>query len=190
MIGNINNTDPRYIKYLECSPTKQRIVSFQGCDLTIREGSNTTASISLCDLSLNKADAFSGFDGCGGFIKKSIVLPGNGNKTITAPEIVGGSGQVQMLIFKVKYPISLRGADRYITFEYKGWIGPIETLMVLSGRALYNGWDMTQYSTNNSSPPFSPQIQPTPTSPDISFGGFLLSNPNEADVQVEIMIFN
>ena len=95
-----------------------------------------------------------------------------------------------MLIFKVKYPISLRGADRYITFEYKGWIGPIETLMVLSGRALYNGWDMTQYSTNNPSPSFYPTIQPTPTSPEIPFGGFLLSNPNTVDVQVEIMIFN
>jgi hypothetical protein len=190
MIGNINSTDPRYIKYLNCSPTKQRIVSFQGCDLTIREGSSTVSSISLCDLSLNKADAFPGFDGCGGFIKKSIVIPPNGNKTITAPEIVGSNGQVQMLIFKVKYPGSIVGADRYITFEYKGWIGPIETLMILSGRALNNGWDMTPYSSNISQNNFSPAIQPTPTSPDISFGGFLLSNPQIAAVQVEIMIFN
>jgi len=190
MIGSINSTDQRYIKYLNCSPTKQRVVSFQGCELTLSEGSSVLSSVSLCDLSLNKADAFPGFDGCGGFIKKSIVLAANGNQIITAPEIVGSTGQVQMIIFKVKYPSSLVGADRYITFEYNGWVGPIETLMVLSGRALYNGWDMTNYSGNNPVPPFSPSIQPTPASPSISFGGFLLSNPNIAAVQVEIMIFN
>lgn len=190
MIGNINSTDQRYIKYLECSPTKPRIVSFQGCDLEIREGSNIVSSISLCDLSMNKSDSFQGFDGCGGFIKKSIVLPPNGSKTVTSPEIVGSNGQVQMIIFKVKYPKNITISDRFITFEYKGWIGPIETIMVLSGRAINNGWDMTNYSGNITSPQFSPAIQPAPSSTDPSFGGFLLSNPSSSSVQVEIMIFN
>lgn len=193
MIGKIYTTDPRLIKFIDCPPTKARIISFEGCDLKIREGSNTISEISFCDLSLNQSDSLPGSDGpgtCGGFVKKSIVIPTNSNFILTAPEIAGDNGEVQFIIIKVKYPTSIPASERYITFEYKGWVGPIENMMILSGRAYTNGWDMTDYSSNIPAPPFSPSIQPTPASPDINFGGILLSNPLLENVQVEIMLFN
>lgn len=187
MIKPVYTTNTSYIKYLDCNPGVYRRAFFQSCNLDIKEGSNVLSTISLCDFKLEALE-------CGGSLKKNIIIKGNKNYTLTAPEIGQQQGEVQMIVVKVKYDKKQDPEDRYITWEYKGNVYPLNTLMILTGRTKseepWQGWDLSYYSNNPPSPSFSPQIYPPVSSPDPTLGGILFSNPSNYEVQLEIFIFN
>jgi hypothetical protein len=187
MIGPVYPTTP-YIKGLNCNPAVDRKIIFQSCNLDIKEGSKILSQVPLCDFKIE------GISDSGGSIKRSFTIKKKGNQIITAPEIGQKQGEVQMIVIKVKYQNAHPVYDRYLTWEYKGTTYPLGTLMVLTGRTLpntpYHGWDLSDYTNNLPSPPYSPQIQNTPTSPDMSFGGIMISNPSTYDVDIEILILN
>jgi hypothetical protein len=194
MIKKVYTTDPKYIKYLDCNPGVFRRVSFQSCNLNITEGSNILSSVSLCDFKLESLGN-SELGGCGGSLKRSITLSPSGTYTLTAPEVGQAQGEVQMIVVKVKYEKNHPTEERYLNWEYKGSIYPIHTLMILTGRTEpdipWKGWDLSYYSNNPPTPSFSPHIYPTITSPNISFGGILFSNPSDTyKAELEIFIFN
>jgi hypothetical protein len=194
MIKTVYTTDQRYIKHLDCNPGVYRKVYFQSCNLDIREGSNILSSISLCDFKLESLGN-SEMGGCGGSLKRSVKLSPSSKYTLTAPEIGQAQGEVQMIVVKVKYEKDHPDEERYLTWEYKGGIYPINSLMVLTGRTEseipWQGWDLSYYSNNPSSPSFSPHIYPPVTSPDISFGGIMFSNPSDSySAELEIFVFN
>lgn len=189
----IYSTNPEYIKYLDCNPSVFRRVMFDTCNIDIKEGSNVISKISLCDTRIESLGS-SELGGCGGSLNKKILLKKQSNYILTAPEIGQAQGEVQMIVIKVKYQKEQSVSDRYLTWEYKGNVYPINTLMVLSGRTKadvpWQGWDLSYYSNTPTSPDFSPQIFPPITSPDSSFGGILFNNPGLYDVDLEILIFN
>lgn len=194
MIGKVYTTDQKYVKYLECNPSVYRRVYFQSCNLDVKEGSNILTSVSLCDFKLESLGS-SELGGCGGSGKKTATLGPLGTYTLTAPEIGQAQGEVQMIIVKVKYEKSWVEEERYLNWEYKGNVYPLHTLMILTGRTEaeipWQGWDLSYYSNNPPSPDFSPQPYPVITSPNLSFGGILFSNPNDLkSAELEIFIFN
>lgn len=193
MIKQIYTTDPYYIKYLDCNPGVYRKVVFQSCNLEIKEGTNILSRTSLCDFKLESLGS-SELGGCGGSAKRNINLPAGYSYTLTAPEVGQAQGEVQMIVVKVKYPKETYPEDRYLYWEYKGNIYPLNSMMVLTGRTEpdipWQGWDLSYYSNNPPSPVFSPAIYPPVTSPDPTFGGILFSNPGTHDVQLEIFILN
>jgi hypothetical protein len=193
MIKPVYTTDPQYIKYLDCNPGVYRRVVFQSCNLDIREGSNVLSSVSLCDFKLESLGS-GDLGGCGGSSKKNITLAGGANYTLTAPEVGQAQGEVQMIVVKVKYKKEQAEEDRYLTWEYKGNVYPINSLMILTGRTKpdvpWQGWDLSYYSNNPPAPPFSPTIYPPISSPDNTFGGIMFTNPSTYDVDLEIFIFN
>jgi len=193
MIKPVYTTDPQYIKYLDCNPGTYRKVVFQSCNLDIREGSSVLSTISLCDLKLESLGN-SELGGCGGSLKKNITLNGGYNYILTAPEIGQAQGEVQMIVVKVKYKKEQDPLDRYLTWEYKGNVYPLGSLMILTGRTEpdvpWHGWDLSYYSNNPPSPHFSPAIYPPVTSPDSTFGGIMFTNPSTYEVDLEILIFN
>lgn len=194
MIKPVYTTNPSYIKYLDCNPGVYRRIFFQTCNLGIKEGANILSSISLCDFKLESLGS-GDLGGCGGSLKKFIVIAPESSFTLTAPEVGQEQGEVQLIVVKVKYKKDQLPEDRYLTWEYKGNVYPIGTLMVLSGKTKpgqpWQGWDLSYYSNNPPSPSFSPNIFPPVTSPDITFGGILFSNPNtQYEVELEIFIFN
>jgi len=193
MIKTVYTTDPQYIKYLDCNPGVYRRVGFQSCNLDIKEGSKILSSVSLCDFKLESLGN-SELGGCGGSSKKNITLTAGSNYILTAPEIGQAQGEVQMIVVKVKYKKEQKEEERYLTWEYKGNVYPINSLMFLTGRTKpdvpWQGWDLSYYSNNPPTPPFSPSIYPPISSPDNSFGGIMFTNPSTYDVDLEIFIFN
>jgi hypothetical protein len=194
MIEQINTTDPVYIKYINCNPETFKRVVFSSCNLSIKEGANISDTVSLCDFNLPSLDS-GDLGGCGGSAKKKIILHPQSNYTLIAPEIGQEQGEVQLIVVKIKYGKKQSQEERYITWEYKGQVYPLNTLMVLSGRTKpsvpWQGWDLSYYSDNPPSPGFSPGIFPPVTSPDLTFGGILFNNPNPThSVEVEILIMN
>lgn len=193
MIKTVYTTDPQYIKYLDCNPGVYRRIFFQSCNLGIKEGSNILSSVPLCDFKLESL-ANSELGGCGGSSKKNITISSGSNYTLTAPEIGQAQGEVQMIVVKVKYKKEQKVEDRYLTWEYKGNVYPIYSLMFLTGRTEpdipWQGWDLSYYSNNPPVPNFSPLIYPPVTSPDNTFGGIMFNNPGDYDVDLEILIFN
>ena len=184
MIGTIYTTDPAEIKFLQCDPAKPRILSFDGCNLKISEGTKTLETIPLCSLNIPQ-------ESCGGSIKKSITIQPNSNYTLVSPEIADNSGFVQMILVKIKYLYGTEPGDMWIQFEYKGWQGIINNFMILTGRTPGNGWDMNDISGIIPASPFDPHGNPDPGSPDLSFGGILFTNPSLVNpVQLDILIFN
>lgn len=194
MIKKVYTTDPKYIKYLDCNPGVSRRASFQSCNLDIREGANILSTISLCDFKLESLGS-SELGGCGGSLKKSIVLGPSDSYTLTAPEIGQAQGEVQMIVVKVKYLKDHPQEERYLNWEYKGEIYPIGGLMILTGRTQpdipWQGWDLSYYTNNVPSPQFTPSPYPPITSPDLSFGGIMFSNPSDQyNTELEIFVFN
>jgi hypothetical protein len=194
MIKTVYTTNPKYIKNLDCNPGVYRRIFFQSCNLDLKEGSNVLNSISLCDFKLEGLGG-SEMGGCGGVLKKNVIIKPNSNYTLTAPEIGQDQGEVQLIAVKAKYNTSLEVEDRWINWEYKGATYPMNSLMILTGRTQagtpWQGWDLSYYSNNPPSPSFSPQIFPPISSPDPTMGGIMFSNPNTTyEVQLEIFIFN
>ncbi len=193
MIKPVYTTNTQYIKYLDCNPGVYRKIVFQSCNLNIKEGSNVLSSISLCDFKLESLDS-SELGGCGGSLKKNITINAGSNYVLTAPEVGQAQGEVQMIVVKVKYKKEQDEEDRYLTWEYKGNVYPIYSLMFLTGRTKpdipWQGWDLSYYSNNPPSPTFSPSLYPIVTSPDSTFGGIMFTNPGTYEVDLEILIFN
>jgi hypothetical protein len=193
MIKPVYTTDTQYIKFLDCNPGVYRRVVFQSCNLNIKEGANVLSSVSLCDLKLESLGN-SELGGCGGSTKKMVTLAPSSNYTLTAPEIGQAQGEVQLIVVKVKYKKEQKEEDRYLTWEYKGNVYPINSLMILTGRTEpdipWQGWDLSYYSNNPPTPIFSPVIYPPVTSPDMTFGGIMFNNPGSYDVDLEILVFN
>ena len=193
MINEVYLTNPNYIKYLDCDPGVNRRITFQTCNLSIIEGPKVLQSISLCDFSL---ESISGDEngGCGGSASRVVTIPAEGSYTLIAPEIGQEQGEVQLISIKVNYKKDQPDDQRYLTWEYKGNIYPLGSMLFLTGRTKpgesWQGWDLSNYSYPPTSPDFSPQIYPPVSNPDLSFGGILLSNPSKYDVELEIMIFN
>ena len=191
MIGKIYTTDPLKIKGLDCNPAVNRKIVFQSCNLDLKEGSKILVQSSLCDFKLEGAgDSL----GCGGSLKKNITIKANSNSVITAPEIGQTQGEVQMITIKVKYQKDHPDNDRYLTWEYKGEVYPLGSLMILTGRTLsdqpWQGWDLSNYKNITSPPYYSPQMNPQVTEKDMSFGGIMVTNPTNYDVDLEILILN
>lgn len=194
MIKPVYTTNPTYIKHLDCNPGVYRRVFFQSCNLGIKEGANILTSVSLCDFKLESLGS-GDLGGCGGSLKKNITIQANSSFTLTAPEVGQEQGEVQLIVVKVRYKKEHLPEDRYLTWEYKGNVYPIGALMILSGRTQpgqpWHGWDLSYYSNNPPSPSFSPSIFPPVSSPDLTFGGILFSNPStQYAVELEIFIFN
>jgi len=70
MIKPVYTTNPVHIKYLDCNPAVYRRISFQSCNLDIKEGSNVLSTISLCDFKLESLGS-SELGGCGGSLKRT-----------------------------------------------------------------------------------------------------------------------
>lgn len=194
MIKKVYTTDPKNIKYLDCNPGVYRRAYFQSCNLDIKEGSNILSTISLCDFKLESLGS-SELGGCGGSLKKNVMVSPYGTYTLTTPEIGQAQGEVQMIVVKVKYEKNHPSEERYMNWEYKGEVYPIHTLMVLTGRTEpdtnWQGWDLSSYSNNPPTPNFSPQPYPPITSPNLNFGGILFSNPSDIyKTELEIFVFN
>lgn len=194
MIKKVYTTNPIYIQNLDCNPGVYRRVFFQSCNLGIKEGANILSSVSLCDFKLESLGS-GDLGGCGGSSKKSIVIAPDSSFTLTAPEVGQEQGEVQLIVVKVKYQKDQLQEKRYLTWEYKGKIYPLGALMVLTGRTkpgqAWQGWDLSYFSNNPPSPSFSPHIFPPISSPDLTFGGILFSNPDvRYPVELEIFIFN
>lgn len=193
-MGTIYRTNPQYIKYLDCNRSVDRKVFFQTCNLGIKEGSSILTTASLCDFQLESLGN-SEMGGCGGSLKRNAIVPVSGNYVLTAPEVGQEQGEVQMIVVKVKYNKDIPSEDRYLNWEYKGSVYPIGSLMVLTGRTkpgeTWKGWDLSSYSNNITSPQFTPSPYPSITSPDLSFGGIMFTNPNDKyNAELEIFIFN
>jgi len=193
-MGQIYRTNPLYIKYLDCNRSVDRKIFFQTCNIGIKEGSNILSSVSLCDFQLESLGS-SELGGCGGSLKRNAIVPPSGNYVLISPEVGQEHGEVQMIVIKVKYDKNLPQEERYLNWEYKGSVYPISSLMVLTGRTKsgesWNGWDLSSYTNNITSPQFTPSPFPAITSPDLSFGGIMFSNPNEKyNAELEIFIFN
>jgi len=194
MIKTVYTTNPDYIKFLDCNPGVYRRVAFQSCNLDIKQGSNVLSTISLCDFKLESLGS-GDLGGCGGSLKRSVTLKASSNYILTAPEVGQEQGEVQLIIIKVKYDSKIEPIDRYLTWEYKGNVYPINSMMALTGRTEpgipWHGWDLSYYSNNPPSPDFSPQIFPPVASPDLTFGGIMFTNPNQYyDTELEIFVFN
>lgn len=192
----IYTTDPTYIKFLDCNPAVPRKIGFNLCNIIIKEGSQILSQTSLCDFKLESLGGGrnSELGGCGGSLDKKLTLKSKANYTLTAPEIGQAQGVVQMIIVKVKYPKEQKAADRYLTWEYKGNVYPLNSLMILTGRTQAEipgqGWDLSYYSPTPPTPAFSPEIYPPVASQDLAFGGIMFNNPTEYDIELEIFIFN
>jgi len=194
MIKPVYTTNPVHIKYLDCNPAVYRRISFQSCNLDIKEGSNVLSTISLCDFKLESLGS-SELGGCGGSLKKNITLNASSTYILTASEIGQAQGEVQMIVVKAKYQKNHPEEDRLVYWEYKGNTYPIHNLMILTGRTQaetpWQGWDLGYYSNTPPSPVFSPHTYPPIASPDLSFGGIMFSNPsNTYNTELEIFVFN
>lgn len=186
----INNTDSKYIKFLDCNSGTSKNIIFQSCNISIKEGSSILTQIPLCDMKLESLNGNSDLGGCGGSLNKKVNILSKKNYILTAPEIGQAQGEVQMIIVKVKYDKDQDISDRYLTWEYKGNIYPIYTLMILTGRTeqdiAWQGWDLSYYDVPIVSPAiFSPAIEQ-----DLDFGGILFNNPSDYNVELEIFLFN
>ena len=193
MIKPVYTTNPQYIKYLDCNPGVYKRVVFQSCNLDIREGSSVLNQVSLCDFNLQSLGS-SELGGCGGVAKKSVMIKTQSNYILTAPEVGQAQGEVQLIVVKAKYDTKQDPATRFLTWEYKGNVYPMNTLMVLTGRTEaeipWQGWDLSYYSNNPPAPQFSPHVYPTLSSPDLTFGGIMFTNPGGYSVDLEIFVFN
>lgn len=194
MIKPVYTTNQNNIKYLDCNPGVYRKAFFQSCNLDIKEGSNVLSTISLCDFKLESLGS-SELGGCGGSLKKTVTINPLGMYTLTSPEIGQAQGEVQMIVIKVKYEKNHPSEERYMNWEYKGGVYPVNSLMVLTGRTEpeipWQGWDLSYYSNNQPNPQFSPHPYPPITSPSLNFGGILFSNPSpKYKTELEIFVFN
>jgi hypothetical protein len=184
---NINTTDPRYIKALDCNPTRQKKIIFEGSSLKIISGAQVLDSVDLSGFS-HFASEF------GGSMKKRVFIQPDLNYYLYAGNIGQDQGEVSFIIMKVKYDSSLPEEEKYITWEYEGYVFPVKNLLVLSGRTLddikYHGWDLEAYDDTVTSPVFSPNLNPNLTPQDLTFGGILIYNRTGKEVEVEILVMN
>lgn len=184
---NINTTDSRYIKSIDCNPVKQKKIIFEGSFLKIISGSQVLDSVDLSGFS-HFASEF------GGSMKKRVFIPSLQNYYLYAGNIGQDQGEVSLIIMKVRYDSSLPEEEKYLTWEYEGKIFPIKNLMFLTGRTLdaikHHGWDLEAYNDQATSPQFSPTLNPVLTSPDLTFGGILIYNRTGKEVEVEILVMN
>jgi hypothetical protein len=173
------------IKFLDCKPYKKKKISLVGCDLIVSEGANELEKVSLCDLNYPLLD-------CGGWSKKKYTIPAKESKQIFAGNTAQLQGEIAFLAIRVYYKTS-ETATRVINFEYKGEIYPIYNLMILSGitrpTEAYQGWDMEPYSVASQNSNFSGVLNQL-ESYNTSFGGMLISNPLDSDVQIEVFTAN
>ena len=190
----VYTTDTNFIHFIDCDPANYKKAVFDMCSLSIIEGVNTLTSVSLCDFQLEGLGSDTLNGGCGGSSDRRIEIPAKSNYTLTAPEVGQAQGEVQMIVVKVKYSDKIDSDARYLTWEYKGNVYPINTLMILTGRTkadeAWQGWDLSSYAPTPPSPDFSPGTFPSVGDTDLDFGGILFNNPSEYPVDLEILIFN
>jgi len=183
----INSTDSRYIRSLECNPTKQKKIIFEGSSLKIISGSQVLDTTDLSTFSHFASEE-------GGSLKKSVFLAAGQTYNLHAGNIAQDQGEVSLVIMKVRYDSSLIDSEKYITWEYEGKIFPCKNLLFLTGRTLdnekYHGWDLEPFTGITPAPSFSPTLDPIPSSPDLTFGGILVYNPTNKEVELEILIMN
>lgn len=183
----INTTDSRYIKNLDCNPTKQKKIIFEGSSLKIISGSQVLDTTDMSNLSHFASEE-------GGSLKKTIFLPSGKTYNLRAGNIAQDQGEVSLIIIKVKYDSSLTDSEKYIIWEYNGKTFPCKNLLFLTGRTLehqkYHGWDLEPFTGVSPNPSFSPALDPIPTSPDLSFGGIIISNTTLKEIELEILIMN
>jgi hypothetical protein len=184
---NINTTDPRYIKGIDCNPTKQKKIIFEGSSLKIISGSQVLDSVDLSGFS-HFASEF------GGSMKKRVFIPSLQNYYLYAGNIGQDQGEVSLIVMKVRYDSSLAEEEKYITWEYEGYVFPVKNLLFLSGRTLdiikHHGWDLEAYDDTATSPVFTPTLNPVLTEQDLTFGGILIYNRTGKEVEVEILVMN
>jgi hypothetical protein len=185
---NIQSTDSRYVKYVDCNPDKQKKLVFEGSSLKIIQGSQVLEAVD-----------FSGFfhpaSENGGSFKKRIYIPSDGSYNLYGGNIAQDQGEVSLIVIRVKYDKSILEGDRVIYWEYKGNVFPCKNLIFLTGKTLdsdpHKGWDLEPYNADVSpAPVFSPLLDPQPTSPDLSLGGIKISNPTLKEVELEILVMN
>jgi hypothetical protein len=173
------------IKFLDCNPYKKKKISLVGCDLIVSEGANTLEKVNLCDLNYPLLE-------CGGWSKKKYTIPSKKAKQIFAGNTAQLQGEIAFIAIRVYYNKS-ETSTRVINFEYRGNIYPINTLMILSGitnpNEPYKGWDLEPYISANPNPNFQ-GIQTQLEGFNLSFGGMIISNPLDTDVQIEVFTAN
>ena len=193
---NILSTDPRYIKYIDCNPEKQKKVVFEGSFLKIIMGSQVLYSADMSGIfhpaSIN-----------GGSFKKRVYIQPESSYDLYGGNIAQDQGEVSLIIIKVKYDKSLLDSERLIHWEYEGNLFPLKNILFLTGKTLdhikHHGWDLEPYNvvgdTNDPTSPvvdpeFSPVLSPQPTSPDFSLGGIIIRNTTLKEVELEILVIN
>lgn len=182
---NILSSDPRFIKYANCSPEKQKKIVFEGSFLKIIMGSQVLDTVDLSNFfhpaSIN-----------GGSFKKRVYIPSGESYNLYGGNIAQDQGEVSMIVIRVKYDPSLPEVEKLIYWEYEGNLSPCKNLLFLTGKTLdhvkHHGWDLEPYSPEAST--FSPVLSPQPTSPDLSLGGIVLKNTTLKEVEVEILVMN
>jgi hypothetical protein len=182
---NVLSTDPRFIKYVDCNPEKQKKIVFEGSFLKIIMGSQVLDTVDLSNFfhpaSIN-----------GGSFKKRIYIQSGGSYTLYGGNIAQDQGEVSMVIVRVKYDSTLPDTEKMIHWEYEGNLFPCKNLLFLTGKTKdhekHHGWDLEPYTPEAST--FSPVLSPQPTSPDLSLGGIVLKNTTLKEVEVEILVMN
>jgi hypothetical protein len=173
------------IKFLDCNPYKKKKISLVGCDLIVSEGANELEKVNLCDVNYP-------FLECGGWSKKKYTIPSKKSKQIFAGNTAQLQGEIAFIAIRVYYNKS-ETSTKVINFEYKSNIYPIYNLMILSGITKplesYKGWDMEPYASSSLNPSFQ-GIQNQLEGFGLSFGGMLISNPLDTDVQIEVFTAN
>jgi hypothetical protein len=184
---NIRSTDPRYIKYIDCDPNKQKKIIFEGSSIKIIMGSSVLDSLDLSTF-LHPASEN------GGSMKKRFFLDSKKTYTLHGGNVAQAQGEVSLIIIRAKYDASIEESKKYFTWEYLGKIFTAKNLIFLTGRTLdtvkHHGWDLEPYTSLSPSPTFSPEISPFPTSPDFNLGGILIYNPTDKEMEFEILVMN
>jgi hypothetical protein len=182
---NILSSDPRFIKYANCNPEKQKKIVFEGSFLKIIMGSQVLDSVDLSGF-------FHPASMTGGSFKKRTYIPSGGSYNLYGGNIAQDQGEVSMIVIRVKYDPTLSEGEKLIYWEYEGNLFPCNNLLFLTGKTLdhikHHGWDLEPYAQEAST--FSPVLSPQPTSPDFSLGGITLRNPTLKEVEVEILVMN
>lgn len=182
---NVLSSDPRFIRYANCNPEKQKKIVFEGSFLKIIMGSQVLDTVDLSKF-------FHPASITGGSFKKRTYIPSGGSYNLYGGNIAQDQGEVSMIVIRVKYDSTLPENEKLIYWEYEGNLFPCNNLLFLTGKTLdrvkHHGWDLEPYSSEAST--FSPVLSPQPTSPDFSLGGITLRNPTLKEVEVEILVMN
>lgn len=183
---NVLSTDQTYIQGVDCNPQKQKKIIFEGSTLKVISGSNTLFGIDFSNFGQFGSEF-------GGSFKKDVYIQSQQTYTLYGGNISQAQGEVSMIVLMVRYDSATALVDRHISVDYKGKIIPCGTLLFLTGvtkdDVAWHGWDLEPY-TNASPIPYSPTISPNVTSPDYDFGGLLIYNPTNGEIEVEILVMN